>query len=256
MRIVLSQLLFILVNSSSIAQWTGEYLGTLSGDKIHLKLTQTGHKITGTLTDSQQSFDVFGEIEGNRFAGEANEERLGLNITLLIEKKDQSLNCILAFEYLGEITETPFTLTKIDSSANLTSELSDKTISSNIPFPSQAAFPSSIIGRWTKNESYNSGYGDNFMGANFSQSMSLNADGTVSEGGSSASMSGSFYSGQTNSYGEKKVEGLGWYTMNNQLYLFVFHEGKWQSVLLGRWYVEANNMLITGINGEKLLLSR
>ncbi|HSF89687.1 MAG TPA: hypothetical protein VLA46_09735, partial [Saprospiraceae bacterium] len=94
------------------------------------------------------------------------------------------------------------------------------------------------------------------MGAGFSQSMTFLANGQLSEGGSFATMSGSNYSGQSTGQGAGVIPGVKWYTIGNQLYMQVTENGQTQEVHLGRYYVENNNMLITGTNGEKILLKR
>lgn len=248
--------LFILINNLCSAQWAGEYTGFLSGDPLKLTLIQSGQKLSGQLSDSRQSFDLTGDIQGNRMAGEARERSLGLKFGLLMEKQGNTLKCKLLVEFAGESSEIAFTLNRLNTDPQTESKAGNALPKTKIPFPAGAVFPSELAGKWTKNESYNSGYGDNFMGANFSQSMSLHEDGSISEGGNSANISGSNYYGQSSNTEVNKIEGLGWYAIDKQLYLIVLHEGSWQSVHLGRWYVEENNLLITASSGEKLLLSR
>jgi hypothetical protein len=94
------------------------------------------------------------------------------------------------------------------------------------------------------------------MGAGFSQSMTFLPDGHIAEGASSAYMSGSYYSGQSTGQGSGIIQGLAWYAIGNKLFLQITERGQLQTVQLGTYYIEGNNMLITGTNGEKLLLSR
>ncbi|MEZ4987844.1 MAG: hypothetical protein R2795_22920 [Saprospiraceae bacterium] len=155
----------------------------------------------------------------------------------------------LTFNIYGEVATIPFAVDRVGATAT------QPTVVNRIPFPANASFPASLSGRWTKNETYNSGYGDNFMGANFSQSLVFLPDGTLSEGGSNASMSGGYY-GQSQGNGTGPIDGIGWYAVGNQLYLLIQDSGQWQTAHLGKWYVENNHLLITGTNGEKLLLSR
>ena len=100
------------------------------------------------------------------------------------------------------------------------------------------------------------GYGDNFMGGNFSQSIIFNNDGSVIEGGSNASMSGSNYFGQSLDNNTTSAGNIKWYAIGNQLHLIIYNNGSWQSVMLGTWYAENNHLLITGQDGKKVLLSR
>ncbi len=44
--------------------------------------------------------------------------------------------------------------------------------------------------------------------------------------------------------------------MGNQIFLQVTDAGKTQNMPLGTFYIEGNNMLITGTTGEKLLLTK
>ena len=127
---------------------------------------------------------------------------------------------------------------------------------SQVVFPSGASHPQELLGTWTKEELYQSGQGDSYMGASASESMTFLAGGRMAESGSSATISGSNYSGQSSGQGTGVIPGLVWYTIGNQLYLQVTENGQTQNVHLGKYYVENNNMLITGTNGEKILLTR
>lgn len=242
-----------LMSTTLMAQWDGTYYGTANGDNVIMSLKQSGTTVSGTMKDSYQHFDLLGSVSGETFSGTATERTLQLTFQLSALKIGNTLDCKLTIELFGNTSETPFTVKK-EEPANTTS--SGTTSSSKIPFPSGATFPSALIGKWTQNETYNSGSGDNFMGANFSQSMSFNSDGSLSEGGSSASMSGSNYSNQSAGSGSGKLDGIGWYAKQNNFYLIVFNNGTWQSVHVGTWYSENNHLLITSTNGEKLLLSR
>ena len=231
-------------------QWTGEYLGTINGDNVRMKLTQNGSMISGELTDSQQAYNLLGSIQGDDFTGTATEKTYQLNFGLNAHKQGEMLECVLVVEMNGQRNEVPFLMQKRGSQ--------DAHVSSTttIPFPQEASFPSHLVGTWSQHETYNSGSGDNFMGANFSQSMTFHSDGTLSEGTTNASMSGTNYSGQSTKEGSGKLEGIGWYTVQNNFYLLVFHEEKWVPIHVGTWYMENNHLLITGNQGEKLLLSR
>jgi hypothetical protein len=95
------------------------------------------------------------------------------------------------------------------------------------------------------------------MGANFSQSVIFLADGGVVDGGSSARMSGSNYSGKSSEGGSyQAVPGLIWYTKDSQIYFTYTQDGKSQTGSLGKYYIENNNMLVTLANGSKVLFSK
>jgi hypothetical protein len=162
----------------------------------------------------------------------------------------------LIIELNGERSEVPFTVEKegeheVQETQTLTEKAPEK-----IPFPQGATFPAALHGKWIKSETYNSGYGDNYMGSTYTQSMTFFSDGGMGDGGSSATMSGNNYSGSSSGEGSGRLPGVGWYAIKNNLYLIAFAEGKWQSVHLGTWYAENNALLITGANGEKQLLTR
>ena len=241
--------------TTSMAQWSGTYYGTVNGDNVMMTLKQVENSVTGTMKDSYQHFDISGTVSGETFTGIATEHSLQLEFQLNALKKGDLLDCKLSIEVLGNTSETPFTVQKEAEKSN-ESIAKSTAVTSAIPFPSGATFPSALVGKWTQNESYNSGSGDNFMGANFSQSMTFYNDGTLSEGGSSASMSGSNYSNQSSGGGSGKLDGVGWYAKQKNFYLIVFNNGAWQSVHVGTWYAENNHLLITSTNGEKLLLSK
>lgn len=235
------------------AQWSGKYSGSINGDNVFIELNQSGVMINGSMKDSYQSYDISGEVSGNRFAGEAKEKSLALTFTLLGEKNSDVINFKLLIELFDQVSETAFTVTKQGHSA---ASSGSNVNTQSATFPQGASFPSALVGKWTKNETYNSGYGDNFMGANFSQSIIFNNDGSFIEGGSSASMSGSNYYGQSSDNNTNSVSNIKWYAIGNELHLLVNNNGQWQSFKLGTWYAENNHLLITGQDGKKVLLSK
>lgn len=252
----LTLLLFSMITSIGLnAQWSGTYYGRVNADDIVMTLEQSGDIVTGSMQDSYQSFFIEGTVNGQEFIGSATESSLYLEFEFTATKVGNRLHCVLAIGEGDERLENAFTVLK-EGESETSGSVSETPVDADIPFPSGATFPVALQGTWVQNESYNSGYGDNFMGANFSQSMTFYSDGTLSEGASSASMSGSNYSGQSSGEGSGKLAGVGWYAKQKNLYLIVFNEGSWTSVLLGSWYAENNNLLITGENGNKLLLSR
>lgn len=255
MKNCLSILLFTTMFVTSNAQWTGSYEGVLNGDKILVTLVQSGKdKISGEMSDSYQKFKITGDVNGNRMAGDAVEQTLGLKFALLGEIKGNSIDFKLVANILGLKSETPFAVTKIKatSSAKGVENTQKSTVSAKGQTRDQR-----ITGRWTKNESYNSGYGDNFMGANFSQSIFFLEDGGIADGGSNASISGSNYSGRSSGKGNTQaVPGATWYTKDNQLFISYTNNGQTQTESLGKYYIENGKMLLTLANGKKVLLTR
>ncbi len=230
-------------------QWNGTYNGVVNGDPVRMTLSQNGDAVTGQLRDSYQTYDITGSISGDHLEGAATESTTRLQFGLQAKLESETLSGKLVLEAEGAMAEVPFVLTRQGAS-------SDPATGASLPFPPDAQHPTELCGGWTQNESYNSGSGDAFMGANFSQSMAFLPGGRLADGGSRASMSGPDYYGQSSGSGSGLLEGVGWYALGNQFYLLVFHHGSWQPVHLGRWYVEGNNLLITGANNQKLLLSR
>lgn len=238
---------------TSQAGWNGTFTGQVNGDNAVMVLKVQGTKVQGTLKDTYQTFKITGDINGNRLAGDAIEESLGLEVGLLGELKGDEAFMKLVVVFLGQTSETPFQLRRQSKSGSATkSEPTQQT--SVASTPAGANLDPRIVGTWTKNETYNSGYGDNFMGANFSQSMTFMGDGRLAEGASSATVSGSNYSGRSSGSGSNILEGVTWYTKGKSLYLRVKQDGQQQDVMLGSYYIEYGKMLITGQDGTKLLL--
>ena len=238
------------------AQWSGTYYGTVNGDAVEMNLLQDGTTVTGDMKDSQQTYIISGTVTGNSFSGTAVETISTISFGLTAERSNAILNCNFTFEMNGERADVPFTVEKAMAKETETASTQTEKVPEKIPFPAHVTFPVALQGKWTKSENYNSGYGDNYMGSTFSQSMTLYADGSISDNGSSATMSGSDYLGQSSDSGNGKIPGVGWYTKEKNLYFIVYAEGKWQSVLLGTWYSENNALLITGTNGNKELFTR
>ena len=250
-------LIFFFIWFSSYGQWSGNYEGSLNGDKIVMKFSQERQeKVSGEMSDSYQNFKITGDINGNRMAGDAIEQTLGLKFALFGELREDRIEFKLVAKLFGLKSETPFTVVRI--SGNQSSKVTGKESKPiTTVLPKGGTRDPKIVGKWTKNESYNSGYGDNFMGSNFSQSLIFLDDGGVADGGSSANMSGNNYSGSsTSGQGVKRIPDLIWFTKENQLFLTYTQNDKAQTELLGKYYIENGKMLLTLTNGNKILLTR
>lgn len=245
--IYLGLILFSGISVWAQSGWSGTFEGVVNGDPAVMTLTSNGKTLSGTLKDSYQTYNINGEVSGNRMAGDAVEQSLGLTMTILGELKGSEAHMKLIVSFLGQNSETPFVLTRAGKTAQSSKSQTSTPIVNGKRDPQ-------VVGTWTKNETYNSGYGDQFMGANFSQSMTFLANGQLAEGGSSASISGSNYSGRSSSGSGNMLEGVSWYTEGKNIYLNMVQNGKAQNVLLGRYYIENGKMLITGQDGTKLLL--
>ena len=147
-------------------QWNGTYNGIVNGDPVRMTLSQNGDAITGQLRDSYQTYDITGSISGDRLEGAATESTTRLQFGLQAKLESETLSGKLVLEAEGAMAEVPFVLTRQGAS-------SDPATGASVPFPPDAQHPTELCGGWTQNESYNSGSGDAFMGANFSQSMAF-----------------------------------------------------------------------------------
>jgi hypothetical protein len=257
MRLVFSLFLTLILSSIATAQtaFIGSYKAFYNNDNMLLTLKSNGaNSLTGEMTDSQQKYIVNATTKGNAIKGTAFEATLNITFTF-----EGSLN--------GSQLPLNFTLNANGQTANLAINFTKNEAASAAPtttappqyskqqLPSGATNDPNLVGKWTKNESYNSGYGDNFQSGSFSQSMILFADGSVSDGGSRAGVSGSNYSGYSQGGGQALPNVL-WYNINNQLYLQATENGKSQTIHLGRYYIENGKMLITGANGQKLFMTK
>ena len=236
--------------------WAGTYEGMLDRDLVKLTLTVSGkNTIKGTMTDSANKYDVEGSFTDNTLTGTVHEKSLGLLFDMVSILKGNQLQTTLSMDLLG-------TTEKMEISFHRSGMInkSPETPQGNVKNPvSDKKRDPQVIGLWVKESNYNSGYGlnDTYAAMSVSENMEFRADGSMSEGPSQAQVSGSNYSGMSASQGKKNtIEGLHWYTDNQKIYLVVTQNGQSQTVELGKYYIENNNMLITGTNGEKLLLSK
>jgi hypothetical protein len=241
--------------SGNAEQLAGNYSAIYAGDKMTLVIDhKAGSSYTGIFNDSYQSCPVVLELTGNSFTGVLTEPTMDMAIEFNGEIQGDQLLFNLKLEALGLTDPMVIGFIRDGTATPATS-----TMHQNIPkidLPSGASHPAEFTGTWTKEELYQSGSGDSYMGAGFSQSMTFLPDGGLAEGGSSAYMSGSNYSGQSSGQGAGRIPGVTWYTIGNQLYMQVTENAQTQNVHLGKYYIENNNMLITGTNGEKILLTK
>ncbi len=262
MRFILS--VFIALFSLSIQSqatvksvvFAGNYSAMINADKLTLVIEPgDGASYTGILNDGYTSLTLMLELAGATFTGAGKEPTSGveMNVTGRIEG-DQLLFTLIVDPY-GDIDDIEINFTRDVADHRETTAISNQNQNA-IEFPAGATHPQELLGTWTKEELYQSGYGDSYMGAGTSQSMTFLSGGRLAEAGSSSYISGSDYSGQSTGQGEGVLPGVSWYTIGNQLYMQGIENGQVQSVHLGKYYIENNNMLITGTNGEKILLTK
>jgi hypothetical protein len=248
--------IWIKVTTISAQQsWTGTYTGTLDRDQIILTLTTTGkNAMSGTMTDSANKYDVNGTYKGNTFTGTANEKTLGLTFEMMATLNGNTMQTTLILDVFGSKEKMEILFTK-KATETKSLNIADKTVKS--PVDGKSRDPQ-VIGTWVKESNYNSGYGfnDSYGSMSVSEKMEFLADGSMSDGGSSAHVSGSNYAGNSTSNQVNKIEGLSWYTSNKKIYLVATQNQQSQTIELGKYFIENNKMLITGTNGEKLLLTK
>ncbi|MDZ4749658.1 MAG: hypothetical protein SH808_14330 [Saprospiraceae bacterium] len=236
---------------------SGQFYATLEGDAVVLGINRkSGSSYIGTMTDRHQKYALTLELSsGTDVSGTAKEYSMGIQFDVAGTLVGDQLSLTFSITVGNEQNQMKIDFTRdgTDTQAPTGNEAQVQTTPN---LPKDASHPQDLIGTWIKEDLYNSGYGDNYMGAGFSQSMTFLADGNISEGGSSATMSGSNYSGQSTGQGSGVIPGVKWYTIGNQLYMQVTENGQTQNAHLGKYYIENNNMLITGTNGEKILLKK
>ena len=244
------------LSAQSADPLAGSYTADLNGELVSLKLVKgSDGTYSGAMNDSYQSYAVALQLTGSEVKGQATESTLGLTFEVTGTLKGNALPLHFAFEFEGTKNTMDVHFTKTGKLQTAPApELYDQ--DTKLVFPSGATHPTSIAGTWMKEELYQSGYGENFMGAGFSQKMTFFPDGHIAEGASSSYMSGSYYSGQSYGDGDGVIPGLGWYTIGKTFYIQLTENGKTQNIPLGTFYVEGNNMMITASSGDKLLLTR
>jgi hypothetical protein len=243
-----------MINSQQ--SFEGKYNGHMDNDDIHLQLNEDKkNEYSGKMTDSQQNYVVKAKSNGNNLTGTATETQLGLVFKISGGWQDLKLKLKLEIEGLPDNMEILFEKESQSPDPKQNKPEKKNNQITEFKFPKDATHDPMLIGAWTKNENYNSGFGDNYMGASYSETLVLFENGTVGDGGSQATMSGNNYLGQSES-GFKALPGVFWYNINNQLYISAIQDGKTETQHLGKYYIENNNMLITSTNGNKTLLSR
>lgn len=251
-------LILLLSGSTVFSQWQGMFTGNVLGDNVTMQLEENGNnEITGWMKDSQQQYTITGTAQGKMLVANAVENTYNLNFVLTGTIRDSYADFVLSFEYNGEKNSNPFTLKK--QGDNITSEIKSEntiSISQNESLPTGATRDQNLVGKWSKNETYQSGYGDGSMSGNITSSLFLLSDGSLGNGGSNATISGENYYGNSGSSQAEIIPNVSWYTIGNQLYLSVTENGKTQDTHLGQYYVEDNKLLLTGSNGVKIFMTR
>ncbi len=261
MRISLILALALSIKLPSFAQFEGKYSGTVNGDNVSLTLEKSGaNTYKGVMKDSYQTFTVQAQADNGSLTGTAIENSMALTFLIEATINGNQMPTNFTLNAGGQSQTFSVNFTKINtqtqgnSTAAPTKSASSTDKYQKAKLPSGATNDPNLVGNWVKEEHYQSGYGSTMNGS-FSQSMILYADGKVAEGGSSASISGSDYSGQSTGQG-KLLPNVFWYNIANQLYFQVTENGQTQSAHLGKYYIENGKILITGTNGNKLFMTK
>ena len=243
-------------SAATSAKFAGHYSAMVNGEKITLTIQhKDGPSYTGTLHDGYTTMDLVLTLSGNMFEGIATVPSQSVNIGVDGEIDGDQLIFYFIVDPYGEEADDEIIFSR-DATSSTTPTTNSAPVNVAVVFPSGATHPKEMFGTWTKEELYQSGYGDAYMGAGTTQSMTFLAEGRMADAGSSSYISGSDYSGQSSGQGGGVIPGVSWYTIGNQLYLQASENGQTQNIHLGKYYIENNNMLITGTNGEKVLLTR
>jgi hypothetical protein len=218
--------------------FSGSYEGSYEGAPVRMQLNKTNnHSYEGILDDSHNQYKVTATSSGNQLTGTCKEQNLGVQLTLNGHLQGSALS--LKLEFWG--TLIPLELQKKPSNH-----------SASAPHQDQRQRDPALVGKWVRQSNYNSsGFGQGNMATE--TSLVLLADGQVADGGSRAVVGGSGWSGSSSKQGGSILPGLIWYTQNRQLYLQITEHGQTQVQLLGSYYVENQNMLVTGTDGTKVL---
>jgi hypothetical protein len=242
--------------NTGTVRFAGHYSAKVDESNLTLIIEpKVGTTYTGILNDGYTSLTLELEQTGTSFTGIGKESSTGVEMNVAGGIEGDKLLFTLIVDPYGDGEDVEINFTRDNSGYEEAPGVSNQ-IQHAIDFPPGATHPQEMLGTWTKEELYQSGYGDSYMGAGSSQSMTFLSGGRMAEAGSSSYISGSNYSGQSEGEGGGVIPDVTWYTIGNQLYMQGIENGQLQNIHLGKYYVENNNMLITGTNGEKILLTR
>ncbi len=236
----------------------GTFTGVLNGDNITLLLqSSTQNILTGKMQDSQQTYEVNGTSNASKMVGTAVEKTMGLTFQLNGTITGNHLLMNLTIEVLGQKQEMQVDFVK-QGAVNSASKVDKQTPQYNTPkMPFGGKIDPNVVGKWVNEQHYNSGSGGNFMGSTTTRSLIFFADGSMSDGGSSATVSGSHYYGNSTDNGQPKpLPNMRWFVQNQHIFIVGMENGQTQTADLGKYYIENGAMLITGNNGQKLLLQK
>lgn len=231
------------------AQFGGQYTAFFNGDNITLELKEKGQSLTGTMKDSQQNYAIKAEKNGQGFEGTAVDDKLGITFMITATASAQGIDMDFDVDYEGSRTDAFL--------VNFVKEGKEKNTANEGGKKSKKPIDKRIVGQWKHESFYSSGYGSDGMSGSNTQYLAFNEDGTMTDMGNQASISGSNYSGNSGKgSGNGTVSNVWYYTQGNQIIVYTMVNGAEQEMPMGTYYIEDGKLLITQANGEKLLLQR
>lgn len=248
-------LLFVAISFHSLmAQWAGTYTATINGDLSTLVLVEKGAEISGTLEDGQQRYEVLAKaMPGNvrSMQGTAREASMGITFELAGDLRSQGINLKGQLRFLGtlqpgfEALFVPKAGGKSSAGKVEDQALSGSNASALPPAMQGRQLDPRLVRRWREESHYSSGYGSDFSGSTY-QYMRINANHTMSNEGSKASISGSDYSGRSSSaQGSEVVADLWLYTEGKRLMICVRKDSKYEHAHLADYFIENGKLLLT-----------
>jgi hypothetical protein len=258
-----SLLLLSLFSSTTFCQISGRYIGVVNNDNVTLILLQNGETISGTMTDSRQSYQVNGKLNANKIDAKAKENTLGITFQLSGYHENGQLYLDADLLLLGTVSRAFSTIFTKEGQVNNKNQNDLSITKPNHPTNSKANLPAALqgksidpnlIGTWKQTSSYSSGYGSDFYGST-SSFMAFNSDHTTSDMGSQANISGSNYSGQSGGLSQGRIVPNLWYYTEGKSIMFVFfNNGQYSTHKGGTYHIENGKMLFTQVNTNKNLL--
>lgn len=241
--------LLLLGSQGAGADLAGSYVGDSGGDPVQLQVQQQGTRLSGVMADSQQSYAFEATLSGDTLVGTATESSLGVVFAVSGTASEAALDLTLTLEVQGQRAEQALHLVRTQTSASAPA--------ADTALPSGANRDPNLVGRWVHESQYQSGSGDSYFAGSSSQAIVFLRDGGVADGGSSVSVSGNDYFGNSDGNASTAAApNVRWHTQNQHVYLVGSENGQTQSVDLGRYFIEDGHLLLTGNNGKRMLFSR
>ncbi len=260
MKKVTLVLLFTLCFSFIKAQLNGDFNGFVNGDNVVMSLSQSGSSVSGNMIDSKQTYTVSGTVSGNNFSGRAVEPTLGLTFLLSGIIKNNVLDINAKLDLQGQVMDAfTATFTK-NTMEEVNTSIPTISLDKNAPsFLKSKSIDSRLVGTWREESHYSSGSGENYFSGSTYTYQTFFANHTMSEVSSTATMSGSNYSGSSSdaNQGLKIVPNVWYYTEGNKMIAYIKNGANYQSAEMGSYYIENNKMMFTQANtGKKILYTK